>query len=264
MSALVPWILGHGSWCAAAQARAPLPGCAALDVLSPATLPFFQLVNAGNARAYGEGSMPPWVQLDCACLPNGMIGLAVPRAHIEDALWRDLVEAVARIFGAAASRALDSYDGLVPLSEYGCVPTPEPGHVVGFSLYSLRKTLGVRTKAMALLMQSARWQTGVAQVDNRALRTHTALGPLHIVAAQVAAHSQPQTTFVYRLRVPEERVLEDLARGGRIPERPPGTVRLAIGETTTGHMAELLAREGPHAIVDVERGTLVLAPTDGG
>lgn len=261
MSAFVPWILGRPESARALAVRCPLPGCVVLDVLAPATLPFFHLVNAGNARAYGGTAMPAWVQLDCACLPSGMTGLAVPRAHVDGALWTDLVADVARLFGPDAADALGDWDGLVPLSEYACVPTPEAGHVVGFSLYSLKKHLGARTKAMALLMNQARAQTGVAQVDNAALRTHTILGPLDVVCARVLAHSQPQTTFVYRLRVPADEVLAHIARGGPLPERRPGTVRLAIDDETTTHMARLIEQDGPHAIVAAEKGTLVLAPS---
>lgn len=260
-TSFVPWILGRPEVARDLATRCPLPGCVVLDVLAPATLPFFHLVNAGNARAYGGTAMPAWVQLDCACLPSGMIGLGVRRENVEDSLWTDLVAEVTRLFGQDAAEALEGWDGLVPLSEYACVPTPEPGHVVGFSLYSLKKRLGVRTKAMALLMQRARSQTGVAQVDNTSLRTHTILGPLEVVSARVLAHSQPKTTFVYRLRVPADDVLIGIARGGSLPARGPGTVRLAIDDETTTHMARLLELEGPHAIVDVEKGTLVLAPS---
>jgi hypothetical protein len=257
---LVPFVLGHGAWCDERAARCPLPGCEIVDVLAPAHLPFFRLVNAGNAVAYGGTAMPAWVQLDCACLPSGMIGFAARRADVDDALWAKLVTQVRASFGVDAAAALDGYDGLVPLTEYACVPTPEDGHVVGFSLYSLRKGLGTRTKAMALLMCGATRQTGVTQVNNSALRTHTLLGPLDVIAPRVTAHSDPVHTFVYALRVPSSPVLQGIALGNPAPPRRTGSVRIAIGDETTERMALLLETDGPHAIVDVEHGVLVLSP----
>lgn len=259
---LVPWLLGHGAWCEAMVQRCPLPGCEMFDVLASSSIPFFQLVNAGNALAYRGSAMPAWVQLDCACLPGGMVGLGVPRAHVEEEIWRGLVENIEQTFGTEAARGAQAWTGIVPLSEYGCVPTPEPRHVVGFSLFSLRKGLGVRTKALALLMHAARTQVGVAQVNNSALRTHTAMGPLHVVAPIVRAHSLPRTTFAYRLALPSEEALARLALGDRPPPRAAGTVRLAIDEETTSRLAQLVEREGAHAIVDVESGSLVLSPSE--
>jgi hypothetical protein len=216
-------------------------------------------VNAANARALGGMAMPAWVQLDCACLPSAMIGLARPRADVDAALFASLREGVAAAFGEHAARDVDTWQGLVPLAEYGCVPTPEPGRVVGFSLFSLVPGLGVRTKAAALLMHQARVQVGIAQVDNPALRTHTAIGPLDVVAARVPVHSKPHETIVYALRVPPDDVLEGIARGARLPPRPQASARIALGRDTTMELARLLETDGPHAIVDMRDDALLLA-----
>lgn len=265
---LTPWLLGHGAWCEIHAARAP-GGAAVFDVLDPSTLPFFHLVNAGNALAYGGHAMPAWVQLDCACLPAGMVGFGVARADVDDALWSRLVTQVEQGFGREARAATERWQGLVPLSEYACVPTPAPGEVVGFSLYSLRPGLGVRTKALGLLVADAVRQTGVAQVDNSALSTHTALGPLEVVAPRVLAHSRPDTTFVYRLQLDDRTSLQAIARGLKAPPRRAGTMRLAVDTGTTTALAALIHTHGRQAIVDVEReehagstrpAALVLAP----
>ena len=255
---MTPWILGSGPWCPQLAARCPLAGCVVIDVLDPKTAPFFHLVNAGNARAYAGLAMPAWVQLDCACLPAGMIGLGRPRADVDESLYADLAARAREIFGAAAGRAVDDWQGLVPLSEYSCVRTPEDGHVVGFSLYSLVRGLGLRTKAMALAMHEARVQTGVAQLDNAALRVHVALGPLDIRAAGVATHNMGATTLVSALRVPALEVLARIATGGALPARPAGTLRIPLDAESAG---ALRALAGSYAIVDVTKSELVLAPS---
>lgn len=252
---MTPFVFGSGPWCAELAARCPVAGCVVIDVLEPETAPFFHLVNAANARAFAGLPMPSWVQLDCACLPAGMIGLGRVRADVDAALYADLAARVRASFGEDAGRAVDAWDGLVPLAEYTCVRTPEPGHVVGFSLYSLVPGLGLRTKAMALAMHEARVQTGIAQLDNAALRVHVALGPLDIRKAGVAVHTLSATTLVYALRVPALEVLARVATGGAPPPRPPGSLRIRLDAAAAGALRALVE---PHAIVDVTKTELVL------
>ena len=254
---MTPWIFGNGPWCAQLADRCPVAGCVIIDVLDPATAPFFHLVNAANARAFSGLPMPPWVQLDCACLPAGMIGLGCTRADVDAVLYADLAARTRVTFGEAAGRAVDEWQGLVPLAEYTCVRTPAEGHVVGFSLYSLVPGLGVRTKAMALSMHEARLQTGIAQLDNAALRVHVALGPLDIRAVGVAVHTMSAMTLVYALRVPALDVLARIATGGPLPPRTPGSLRIALDASTTKALQALV---GAHAIVDVTKSELVLLP----
>jgi hypothetical protein len=104
-------------------------------------------------------------------------------------------------------------DQLVPLAEYTALCTPANGDVVGFSLFSLMPGLGLRAKALALLVMEARRQTGITQIDNVALRTHARFGPLEIVRLGVEVHSRPTTTLVYRLDVPDVATLGGLASG---------------------------------------------------
>jgi hypothetical protein len=261
---MVPWILGNGSSCELLASRCPLPGCRVIDVLDDATAPVFHLVNAANARAYAGMPMPPWVQLDCASLPAGLIGLGRMRDDVDEALVDTLIEGVRATFGDGAAAACAQWRGLIPLAEYTCVQTPEPGHVVGFSLYSLVTGLGLRTKAMALAMHQARVQTGIAQIDNSALRLHVALGPLDVRAAGVAVHTLADRTIVYALAVPPADVLARVAQGGALPSRggdsAEGAVRMAIGPDATRELRKLLRDRGPHAIVDVTRVDIVLAP----
>lgn len=257
---VTPWILGNGPWCDALAARCPLPGCVVLDVLDDATAPFFHLVNAANARAYAGMPMPSWVQLDCASLPAGMIGLGRGRDDVDAALVDALVAGVRASFGDDAADACARWRGLIPLTQYTCVPTPEPGHVVGFSLYSLVTGLGLRTKAMALAMHQARTQTGIVQLDNSALRLHVALGPLDVRAAGVAVHTLADRTIVYALQVPPVDVLARVAQGGARPARAHGDLRIANDPNATRALRTLLRERGPHAIVDVTRTDIVLAP----
>jgi len=212
---LVPFVFGHGPWLDGWRARVPTMADAedavAVDVLAADSVPFFKLMLAGNARAFGDIGMPAWVQLDCATLPTAMIGFARRAADIDDAVTADLV--------ARAGLASIGTDQLVPLAEYTALCTPAVGDVVGFSLFSLLPGLGLRAKALALLVMGARQQTGITQIDNIALRTHARFGPLEVVRLGVEVHSRPKTTLVYRLAVPDDDTLRALARGdwNRVP-----------------------------------------------
>lgn len=244
---LVPFVLGHGPWLARFRERFPCgddcDDAVALDVLADDAVRFFALVNAGNARAFSGLAMPRWVQLDCATLPTAMVGFAVRRRHLDAALVRDLEVraglADARSDGRADALAADAAevaqnddgdregagagaaaDDLVPVAAYCALPTPEPGHVVGFSLYSLVPGLGLRAKAAGLFVLQARVQTGVTQRDNPALSTHCRFGPLTVERARVLVHTKPETTLVYRLQVPDTPTLVALAVGRlrRVPQ----------------------------------------------
>jgi hypothetical protein len=212
----------------------------ALDVLAPSSRDFFQLLLAANARAFGGLAIPAWVQLDCATLPTAMVGFARRAGALEPALVDDLARA------AGIDRPAD--DALVPLAEFCALPTPVPGHVVGISLFSLVPGLGLRAKALGLLVQQATTQTGVTQIDNAALATHCRLGGLRVVQVGVRVHSRPGTTLVYALRPPSSAVLVDIARGAcrRVPFAGP-TRRLARDEVRAGDV--LVDVVGDHAIV---------------
>ena len=246
MSALVPFIYGHGEWLTTWQARIPPMADATpaviLDVLEPRNAVFFQLMNVANARAFGEMGMPAWVQLDCATLPTAMIGFAVRKGGLDG----DLVDDLRR----RAGLSIVDDDQLIPLAEYTALPTPTHGHVVGFSLFSLVPGLGLRAKAMALLAMGAVQQTGITQVDNLALKTHCRLGPLEVVRVGVEVHSKPRTTLVYRLAVPDAPTLTQLAQGTRTRVESSGRRQ---------HKAATELRSGD-VIVDVDaRGIVVLA-----
>jgi hypothetical protein len=212
---LVPFVFGHGPWLEGWRARVPTMTDASdavvVDVLAPDNVPFFKLMLAGNARAFGDIGMPAWVQLDCATLPTAMIGFARRAGDIDAAVVDDLV-------GRAGLAAIGT-EQLVPLAEYTALCTPAAGDVVGFSLFSLLPGLGLRAKALGLLVMGARHQTGITQIDNVALRTHARFGPLEVVRLGVEVHSRPTTTLVYRLVVPDEESLRALARGehNRVP-----------------------------------------------
>jgi hypothetical protein len=212
---LVPFVIGHGPWCEAWRARVPpmadATDAVALDVLSPSSAAFFHLLLAGNARAFGGMAMPAWVQLDCATLPTAMVGFARPARELEPLLRTDLCT-------RAGLQDVDD-DDLVPLAEYCALSTPHPGHVIGFSLFSLVPGLGVRAKALGLAVQQATQQTGVTQIDSPALRTHCRLGPLVIDQVGVQVHSKAGSTLVYTLAVPPPSTLAALAEGSitRVP-----------------------------------------------
>lgn len=255
----MPFVFGHGAWCDAWAKRVPaeLGAAVVVDVLDDDAVSFFRLVNAGNARAFGDLGMPAWVQLDCATLPTAMVGFAAKKRDLDAALVHDL-EKRAGLEGPAfaGQPGYDDVDDddLVPLSEYCALPTPEDGHVVGFSLYTLVPGLGVRSKALGLLVMGARVQTGVTQIgqlglERGALKTHARFGPLVVEKRGVQVHSRPGATLVYRLQVPPPATLAALATGAitRVPY---------VGATTKKPPAAL--REGD-VVVDVEADGVVVA-----
>lgn len=237
MSTLVPFVFGHGPWLSGWRARVPtLPdaeAAVAIDVLDDDSVAFFKLMLAGNARAFGDIGMPAWVQLDCATLPTAMIGFARRAADLDPAVVDDLC--------ARAGLAGVAQDQLVPVAEYTALCTPVGGDVVGFSLFSLVPGLGLRAKALALLVMGARHQTGITQIDNIAVKTHARLGPLEIVRLSVQVHSRPTTTLVYRLSVPDDDTLSSLARGQQ-------THVPFIGATRQRHRSEVVVGD---RVVDV-------------
>ena len=206
---LVPFVFGHGPWLSGWAARIPAMNDAEnvviIDVLDDHSRDFFRLMNAANQKAFGDLGMPAWVQLDCATLPTAMTGLASRKRDLDPAFVQDLES-------RADVGVLDD-EALLPLAEYCALPTPELGHVLGFSFFSLVPGLGVRAKALGLMAMQARVQTGVTQIDNTALRTHCRFGPLLVHKRGVQVHSRPGTTLVYRLQVPDASTLADLGGG---------------------------------------------------
>lgn len=233
---LVPFVLGHGPWidgfrAAIDDALGADGGAVVKDVLDDDSADFFALVNAANARAFGGLSMPAWVQLDCATLPTAMVGFAMKARELDASLVDDL---------AARAGVPVGDDDLVPVAEYCALPTPEPGHVVGFSLFSLVAGLGLRVKALGLFSLQARVQTGITQADplrplQGALRTHCRLGPLVVEKRGVRVHSKPGTTLVYRLQVPPSSTLAALGRGAltRVPFSGTTTKKAGLDDGDT-------------------------------
>lgn len=228
---LVPFVFGHGAWCDTWRQRVPaMADCddaVVIDVLDDAAdnkaVAFFRLMNAANARAFADLGMPAWVQLDCATLPTAMVGFALRRTDVDARAGNGVVADLEARAGLAVHD-----DDLVPVAEYCALATPEAGHVVGFSLFSLVPGLGLRAKALGLLVMQARVQTGVTQVGNTALSTHCRFGPLLVEKRGVQVHSKPGSTLVYRLQVPPAPVLTSLASGTltRVPFLAP-TVKKA-------------------------------------
>ncbi|MBA2661536.1 MAG: hypothetical protein H0U74_04530 [Bradymonadaceae bacterium] len=165
---------------------------------------FCKILNRGNQLAFGGADsmgMPLWVMLDCAILPSAMIGYMLPRAFVSDTL--------------AAQLELDDYQGYVPVSEYCACPTVEDKCVSGFSLHSHMSGQGIatRTKAMALAIYGARHQIGVTQFYNPAIRVHVRFGAMEITIHRPTVHTYAEDSFVYRLDLPPEETLLNMARG---------------------------------------------------
>lgn len=215
---LRPYVLGRPELVGPLAAVDGLGSIEHLDPLARESACFARLLNAANGLAFGALGMPLWVQLDCATLPSAFHGFAVPRDALGDALWAALEAEYARVRPEERSRAdLEGYDGLVPISGFCAVRTPDAETIVAFSLFSIVRGLGlgVRTKALGLLAHGAGRQIGATQYDNAALRVHTAFGALEILAPRAHGHARPDRSFVYRLPVPDAAVLRERIADGR-------------------------------------------------
>ncbi len=196
----IPFVLGLPSFAATLAESTCISGTRCLDVLDEANAGFFQLVNRGNALAYGEAAMPDWVQLDCATLPTSMVGFALARDDVPGDLLAQL----------------DAGDeALVPVAEFCAAYTAEPGTVVGFSMFSLipGMRLGARSKALALQCMGAKKQIGVTRSEGPERRSQELFGPLRVLADRPSVHPNPDT-IVYEIDVPPPDVLERIVRTG--------------------------------------------------
>ena len=196
-----------------------------------------RLLNIGNALAYGgEMGMPEWVMLDCGLLPTTFMGLCRRAADLAPRARASLNERLARLEAtlpesrARAERRLGvprgplRDDEWVPVAEFCALPTLTPGQVMGYSLFSLERGLGVRAKALGLALHGAlgaRAQLGVAQYSNTAaLRAHLRFGPLELLDPLTPLHTRAGETFIYRLALPPEDALIDMAAGSRLRYTP--------------------------------------------
>jgi len=192
-----------------------------------------RLLNLGNALAYGgEMGMPEWVMLDCGLLPTSFMGFCRRAADLSTRTRAALNERLARLETTLSPSRLSAEELLgvprgplrdeewVPVAEFCALPTLTPGQVMGYSLFSLEQGLGVRAKALGLALHAslgARAQLGVAQYSNTAaLRAHLRFGPLELVDPLTPLHTRAGETFIYRLAIPPEGALIDMAAGSRL------------------------------------------------
>lgn len=175
-----------------------------LQIEDEANTEFCRLQTYANQLTFGgikSRSVPAWVSLDCAIMPTAVTGFMLSADDTPDELW-DLLEID------------DDYDGWVPVSQYCAALTVEPGCVSGFSLHSYISNQGIatRTKALALAVLDAKAQVGVAQFHDPTIRVHTRFGPIEVLVHRPIIHAHTDDTFLYRLLLPELRVLEQMAR----------------------------------------------------
>ncbi|MDJ0975818.1 MAG: hypothetical protein QNJ98_15255 [Planctomycetota bacterium] len=266
---LVPYVLGRPELARSLPALDGLGEVQVLDPLAHASTRFGRLLNAANGLAFGTLGMPLWVQLDCATLPSAYHGFALPRDAVDDAQWAELEAAYARIRPERSRAGLDGYDGLVPVSGFCAVRTPDPDTIVAFSLFSILRGfgLGVRTKALGLLAHGASRQMGATQYDNPAIRVHTAFGSLEVVAPRAHGHAQPDKSFVYGLDVPDADTLRARIADGRRDQSGAavGEVFEPIDDTIARRLAARVEngaplRIAPPGVVEQDDGAhLVLA-----
>ncbi len=250
---LRPYVLGRPALYAGLWGEALPDDALIFDVLEPSSGPVLELLGIANQTAFGNLGMPGWVQLDCATLPSFFCGFAVPVAALPGEV-RDALLATAPA-GAGAALAATEW---VPVSGFCAARTPDPTRIVAFSLFAVlpRRSLGLRTKALGLLLHGARRQIGVTQYANSAVRIHSTFGPLRILSATAPGHSQPLASFVYEVEVPSVERLGDWALGGR-PPRAPGSLppdSVPLGDEVPARVAALLEETGAAWILSPGHG----------
>lgn len=188
---------------------------------------FGRLLNLANGVAYGGGmGMPEWVMLDCALIPSYFAGFMGP-AHLLSESQRLLInEGLTTVEHQRSSKRLDVEEQLAipqgnlslnewfPLSEFCAIPRVVPQQIMGYSLYSLKRGLGLRSKAFGLWLWKHlgyEYQVGVAQWTNlAAVRTHLRLGVLELIDPLTSMHTKAGETFIYRLNIPNVDILRSL------------------------------------------------------
>lgn len=190
----------------------------------------------------GALALPGWVMLDCYLLPSAIIGFAQRAAELPP----DLFEALAP----------ESGDALVPVAAYTALPTPIVGRMIGISLFSITtgSRLGLRAKALALSVYRATDQWGITQFDSASLRIHANFGPLLLMSVEPPIHTFSFKTFVYRLSVPNEAVLQKLAASDKPmppPTPPPPGEWISVTDEGAMHVLKQKIKEAPgrYAIV---------------
>jgi hypothetical protein len=213
------------------------------DVLAASAAPFLELLGIANQTAFGALGMPGWVQLDCATLPSFFCGFAVPRTSLPE-------EVGAALLATAPERTAAALDASawVPVSGFCAARSADPTRIVAFSLFAVlaRRSLGLRSKALGLLLHGAPHQIGVTQYDNSAVRIHSTFGPLRILSATAPGHTHPRASFVYEVEVPAAETLLRWALGGR-PPRPSGSLpkeSVPLDGDVSARVAALLTENG--------------------
>ena len=195
---------------------------------------FARLLNLANGVAYGGGmGMPEWVMLDCALIPSFFAGFMGPAYLLTDDHHRlinqgltqaekqrnpkrQIVEQYLRVPQGELSPA-----EWFPIAEFCAIPRVTPQQVMGYSLYSLRRGAGFRSKAFGLWLWKSlgyEYQLGVAQWTNiAAVRTHLRLGVLELLDPMTSMHTKAGDTFIYRLAIPSLDTLRSLIDGHSQP-----------------------------------------------
>lgn len=205
---LFPYVAGSSASLAALRFdQIPLIKPERFDIANPKNARFFDYIALTNRYAFtgttdmaaGALSLPGWVLLDCYLLPSAVIGFAQRAADLPSEIFQAL--------------STDDPTQLVPVTAYTAIPSNTPGRWVGVSLFSLvtGQRLGLRTKALALLLYGANVQVGITQFDSSSIRIHTQIAPLLLTQTHPPIHTLSHKTFVYEIDVPPVATLKALA-----------------------------------------------------
>jgi hypothetical protein len=191
---------------------------------------------ANLARFPGTLTLPGWVLVDLYLMPAA-IGLITCPARLCDFRPEGL-----------------SDDEEAVAAAYYAAPSVVPGTFVGVSLISLREGIQAAAvvKALTLFMLRARRQRGIAQWNNRSLRVHTRLGPLHLESPVPAAHGRASESFCYTVDLSDTAaVAASLARPADAPDPEPPEGARWIPADDRATLDALLARAAAGEVVTI-------------
>lgn len=210
---------------------------------------FFSLVQRLDSLTFGDQGMgmDKWVFFDCSAMPAGIFGFGIQRERLP----KEFLELMFGSSSGSISGSLkfdDSYDGLVPISMYMCIPTSDGGRWFGHNLSSLNSFLGhaypglgLLTKAFACRVFGVGQCYGATQWGSSALEIHTQLGDMLLKAATLPAHTH-SNSLCYISDYCEENILLALS----------GKKRVANNYDQLLGAKDILAQEKLH--MEIEKG----------
>ncbi len=188
---------------------------------------FLHLVQNLDRLTFGplEMTMPKWVSYDAGIMPSGIFGFCGRASSLDQWVRRAL-------------KVPEDYEGLVPLTQFIAIPTPERnawylhtisslnqvcmGAAAPANLTLLTICLGVRVFRMQRLYGATQWRSS-------RLGMYVGLGPLEIITAYTHNHSVKKSV-TWRLDIQRALVEAALINDGASVAAQPATHMIDVDD----------------------------------